>query len=70
MQEQIEETKMPEIKHFNIRIPTEMWKFLKTTAIEENTSMMDIIMSCLTKYKKSYMKKNVENTRHDYDAYV
>ena len=40
-----------ETKTFNIRIPKETWLFLKKTAIFKETSMADLIVQCVNKYK-------------------
>jgi len=46
-----------EIKVFNIRMPYEIWKFLKTTAVQNDISMADIVINCVEKYKKKLDNK-------------
>lgn len=46
-----------EIKNFNMRIPKELWMFLKSEAASKETSMTDIIVACVGKYKKRIEKK-------------
>ncbi len=41
-----------DIKAFQMRMPKDMWIFLKKTAIDQEISMMDIIVRCVDKYKK------------------
>lgn len=41
-----------DIKMFQMRMPKDMWVFLKKTAIDQEISMMDIIVRCVDKYKK------------------
>lgn len=53
---------MREIKNFNIRIPKETWLFLKKTAMEQERSMVDIIMSCVDKYKRKCENKLTGDT--------
>ena len=48
---------MQEIKSFQMRLPRDLWLFLKKVSAENDTSMMDIFITCLEKYKKSYEKK-------------
>lgn len=43
-----------ETKTFNIRIPKETWLFLKKTAIFQETSMADLIVRCVNKYKDKF----------------
>ncbi len=42
------------IKTFNMRIPKEMWMFLKQTAAQQEVSMTEIIVRCVDKYKKKF----------------
>ena len=46
-----------ELKSFNIRIPKSGWKFLKKAAAEQETSMMNIILVAVGKYKEKYEKR-------------
>lgn len=43
-----------ETKTFNIRIPKETWLFLKKTAAFKETSMADLIVQCVNKYKNKF----------------
>ena len=45
------------IKAFNIRLPKDIWIFLKKMAAEQEKSMTEIISTCLTKYKEKCEKK-------------
>lgn len=54
-----------DVKHFNMRMPRDLWLFLKHSAASQGTSMTDIIVDCLDKYKKKIEKKLTET-----DAYV
>jgi len=40
-----------EFKAFNIRIPREIWAFIKKSSVDKNVSMQQIIVKCLRKYK-------------------
>ena len=44
-------------KAFQVRLPIEIWKFLKKTAIEQERSMANIIEECVEKYKKKLENK-------------
>jgi hypothetical protein len=46
-----------EIKHFNVRIPKELWMFLKLESARSEIAMTDIICSCLEKFKKRIENK-------------
>jgi len=46
-----------DIKMFQMRMPRDMWVFLKKTAIDQEISMMDIIIRCVDKYKKKMENK-------------
>lgn len=41
-----------ELKTFNMRMPKELWMFLKKTAAQQEVSMTEIIVRCVAKYKK------------------
>ena len=43
-----------EIKTFNMRIPKDIWMFLKKQAALQECSMTDIIIRCIEKYKKKF----------------
>ena len=49
--------KIDNIKTFNMRIPKNLWLFLKKTAAEKEISMTDIIIYCVDKYKNKLEKK-------------
>ncbi len=46
-----------EIKTFNVRVPKEMWVFLKYHSIHNETSLNAIVNQCLIKYKKNIDNK-------------
>lgn len=46
-----------EIKNFNMRISKDLWLFLKHEAATKDTSMTDIIVSCVEKHKKRIENK-------------
>lgn len=48
---------MQEIKSFNLRMNREIWEFLKIQSVVENSSMTQIIVELINKYKKTYEKK-------------
>jgi predicted HicB family RNase H-like nuclease len=48
----------PELKYFNMRLPKEVWMFLKKSAAAQELSMTDIIVTSLDMYKKKMEKKN------------
>jgi len=47
---------MAELKTFNIRVPTELWAFLKKRSVDKQKPMNSILVSLLNKYKKSLEK--------------
>ena len=49
-----------DIQNFQVRIPYELWLFLKEQAAKERRHMITIIIECLEKYRKK-VKKNVDN---------
>lgn len=44
-------------KTFNIRVPKEIWSFLKKMAFEHETSMVSIIVKSVEEYKKKLETK-------------
>lgn len=48
---------MDNIKAFNIRIPKDIWVFLKKKSIDQEKAMNAIVIDCLEKYKKKCEKK-------------
>ena len=49
--------KNPDVKAFNVRIPRDVWAFVKKKAVDRETSFNLIIVELLTKYKKKCEKK-------------
>lgn len=49
---------LPAQKGLHVRLPMELWVFLKTKAAQENTSMVKIIERSITRMKQ-YSDKNV-----------
>jgi len=50
-------TPKPELKYFNMRLPKEVWMFLKKSAAAQELSMTDIIVESVDMYKKKLEKK-------------
>ena len=46
-----------DIKNFNMRVPKELWIFLKRTSAIQEVSMAKIIIGCIEQYKKRLDKK-------------
>ena len=46
-----------DLKTFNMRIHRDLWMFLKTEAAATETSMTDIISTCVEKLKRKKEKK-------------
>ncbi len=53
------------LKSFNVRLPHNVWKFLKMVAAEQERSMTDVIVECVDKYKR-----RLQNKLTDSDANV
>lgn len=51
----IKDTK--DLKTFNVRMPKDTWLFLKKTAASQETSMSEIIIRCVEKYRKKLEEK-------------
>lgn len=49
------------IKTFNIRIPREIWLFLKKQSIETESSMNMLIVECLKKQMKKKAEKDLKD---------
>jgi len=49
--------KAPEMKNFNMRLNKDLWVFLKNEATIRESSMTDIIISCVEKHKKIIEKR-------------
>lgn len=43
-----------ELKSFCVRLPKDIWLFLKKQAAAQEVSMTDIIVRCVEKYKKKF----------------
>lgn len=50
---------VPQLKAFNIRIPRDLWIFLKKMAAENDTSMNSYILEKLLLAKQRYEKKEL-----------
>jgi predicted HicB family RNase H-like nuclease len=50
-----------DIKTFNMRMPKDMWMFLKMKAADQEVSMTDIIVRCVGKYKRKFENKLTES---------
>jgi hypothetical protein len=48
---------MAPMKVFNVRLPRELWIFLKSKAAHEERSMANIVLECLHKIKPKKVKK-------------
>jgi hypothetical protein len=57
--------KTNDLKTFNMRMPKDIWMFLKHSSVAQEESMTDIIVRCLEKYRK-----NIENKLTKKDANV
>jgi hypothetical protein len=53
--------KMKETKTFNVIMPKELWAFLKKKALEEETSMAQLINRIVEKMKRKDEKKDLQN---------
>lgn len=53
---------MRDIKAFSMRVPKDIWLFLKKVSAEQDKSMMEVVLEQVNKYKKSYEKRL---TSHD-----
>lgn len=47
-----------------MRMPKELWMFLKKTAAQQEVSMTEIIIRCVAKYKKKFDTKLTSNDTH------
>lgn len=47
---------MPSTKVLTIRMPKELWYFLRKTSLEKEISMNEIVLRCLNKYKEKKEK--------------
>ncbi len=51
------DTDSPDLKIFNMRLPKDLWLFLKNAAAAQEIAMSDIIIDSLSKYRKKYENK-------------
>ena len=49
------------VKLFTVRVPKDIWVFLKKASIEQEIPMGDIVIECLTKYRKKVENKMLTN---------
>lgn len=47
---------MQEVKYFQVRMPKDLWLFLKQVSAEKEIPMAEIINKSIAKLKKSYEK--------------
>ena len=52
------------IKTFNMRMPKDMWMFLKNAAAQQEISMTEIIVRCVDKYKKKFDSRLTSSDTH------
>lgn len=50
---------MDKLKAFTVRFPKPVWVFLKKCSIEQERSMADVIIECITKYKRRVETKEL-----------
>jgi hypothetical protein len=50
-------SKIDNRKCFNMRMPKDVWMFLKTQSLHNDVTMTEIIISCVEKYKRNVEKK-------------
>lgn len=46
-----------ELKAFSVRMPKDMWFFLRTESLRLEVSMIDIILKCVDKHRKTVEKR-------------
>jgi hypothetical protein len=46
-----------EIKAFSVRMPKDVWVFLRTESLRLEMSMVDIILKCVDKHRKIVEKR-------------
>jgi hypothetical protein len=56
---------VPQLKSLNIRLPREVWIFLKKISAENDTSMNSYIIERLLAAKQRYEKKELTNSGAD-----
>lgn len=47
---------MEDLKVYSLRLPKELWRFLKKESMEQEVSMNSIILECILKYKNKLKK--------------
>jgi predicted HicB family RNase H-like nuclease len=47
---------MEDLKAYSIRMPKDLWKFLKKESMEQEVSMNSIILECIIRYKNKLKK--------------
>ena len=52
---------METTKKFQIRVPVDVWKFLKRDAMDKDSSMQKTIQKLIEKYKKEVEKALAKN---------
>ena len=50
-----------EYKNFSMRMPKDIWTFLRNTAFKQDETMSDIIVRCVDKYRKKLENKLTNN---------
>lgn len=48
-------------KIFNVRLDKDLWSFIKKKAVDRETSINEIIVELLTKYRNKYEKRLTDN---------
>lgn len=48
-------------RRFTMRMPNDIWKFLKKAAVDQESSMTDIILRCVSKYRKKFDEKGCKD---------
>lgn len=51
---------MADMKAFNVKVPKEIWQFIKTESVHQEKSMTEIVCGCLTRYKKKREERQKE----------
>lgn len=46
------------VKSFSVRLPKDLWSFLRRNSIEMELSMNQIIVVCMNNYKEKHENKN------------
>lgn len=48
---------MQELKAFTVRIPADVWTYMRVTSFEQETTMTEILLRALELHKEKYSKK-------------